>query len=154
MKLINNRYKIYPTGVIIDTKTGCELNKYIGKKGYPLVYLDGVKTLHRLLATHFIPNPDNKEIVNHIDGNKLNYSLDNLDWVTRKENSHHAYYSGLFKDRKSWTPRLIALKVGETIRLEIKRSSLDGARSDIKKNYKMKFRATSSGSETLITRIA
>lgn len=51
--------------------------------------------MHRLVATHFIPNPDNKETVNHIDGNKLNNHVDNLEWSTRHENMQHAYNLGL-----------------------------------------------------------
>lgn len=46
--------------------------------------------IHRLLATVWIPNPENKPCVNHIDGNKMNNSLDNLEWVTHKENEHHS----------------------------------------------------------------
>lgn len=51
--------------------------------------------LHRLLAECFIPNKEGKEQVNHIDGDKANYSLDNLEWVTPKENSEHASETGL-----------------------------------------------------------
>jgi hypothetical protein len=46
---------------------------------------------HILLAKHFILNPKNKEQVNHIDGNKKNNSLSNLEWVTKSENAKHAY---------------------------------------------------------------
>ena len=48
------------------------------------------KHIHRLIATHFIPNPNNLPQVNHIDGNKLNNSIDNLEWVSASENSIHA----------------------------------------------------------------
>lgn len=48
-------------------------------------------TVHRLLALSFIPNPKNYKCVNHIDGNKLNNSLENLEWVSHKANSQHAY---------------------------------------------------------------
>lgn len=51
--------------------------------------------IHRLLARFFIPNPFNKPIVNHIDGNKWNNNLNNLEWVTGQENMQHAYKSGL-----------------------------------------------------------
>ena len=53
------------------------------------------KTLHRLLAKAFIPNPNNYPVVNHIDGNKLNNSLDNLEWCTHQHNTNEAYRLGL-----------------------------------------------------------
>lgn len=55
--------------------------------------------IHRLLATHFIPNPENKPQVNHIDGNKQNNSLTNLEWVTARENAVHAVKYGLCDGR-------------------------------------------------------
>jgi len=72
--------------------------------GYYLVTLVQPKTkkrknvfIHRLLALHFIPNPENKCCVNHKDGNKTNNSLNNLEWVTIKENNQHAQANGLVK---------------------------------------------------------
>ena len=53
--------------------------------------------VHRLVATAFIPNPMNKEMVNHKDGNKQNNNADNLEWATRQENEDHAFRTGLKK---------------------------------------------------------
>lgn len=84
----------------------CYINKkeqlcpqFTDKYKYVNLVVYGLKTkralLHRIIANAFIPNPYNKSEVNHIDGNKLNNSIDNLEWVTRSENTIHAYRNNL-----------------------------------------------------------
>lgn len=73
-------------------------------KGYVVIQLKkpGEKYKHhrisRLVAFAFIPNPESRPEVNHIDGNKLNNTVENLEWVTRQENMKHAVKTGLYKD--------------------------------------------------------
>jgi hypothetical protein len=50
-------------------------------------------TIHRLVANSFITKKQGKEIINHIDGNKRNNSVENLEWCTYRENSAHGYMS-------------------------------------------------------------
>ena len=64
---------------------------------------------HRLVANSFICNTDNKPFVNHIDGDRLNNTVDNLEWVTHSENMKHAVEIGLHKPDVS-KARLLAVK--------------------------------------------
>lgn len=67
------------------------------KYTYVVLYKDGIHkcfTVHRLVAKTFIPNPNNKEFVNHKDGNKNNNHVTNLEWVTAQENCRHSWDNG------------------------------------------------------------
>ncbi len=68
------------------------------RKGYSYVNCEGkTRAVHRLVAMKFIPNPDNKPCVNHINGDKSDNRLANLEWATHAENSQHAVDTGLLK---------------------------------------------------------
>ena len=58
--------------------------------------------IHRLVADAFIPNPNNLPCINHIDGNKTNNNVNNLEWCTKSENMLHAFRTGLIKPEKPW----------------------------------------------------
>jgi hypothetical protein len=64
-------------------------------------------SIHRLVASAFIENPDNKPQVNHIDGNKRNNNAYNLEWVTGSENMKHAHSTGLIDSLNGVSSRFI-----------------------------------------------
>lgn len=97
-------YLVSNCGNIKSTTTGIIRKLHIGTTGYYVVCLTfgsrkNKKTIrvHRAVAESFIKNPDKKETINHIDGNKLNNTVENLEWCTYKENSVHAVKSNLIK---------------------------------------------------------
>jgi len=105
-------YLIYPDGRIWSKPRhrakGRYLTQWDNGRGYLRVKLshDGVVKqirVHRLVAFHYIPNPENKSEINHIDGDKTNNSVENLEWATRIENlngfkKHHKNNKSGFKN--------------------------------------------------------
>ena len=91
-------YYVTPEGDVWSTRNWNRANKMIpqpNRGGYRKVHLtrDGVGRgylVHRLVAETLLPNPEGKEQINHIDGDKTNNALVNLEWVTRQENMTHA----------------------------------------------------------------
>lgn len=66
--------------------------------------------IHRLVAIHFIPNPNNYNVINHLDGNKTNFSISNLEWTTSSLNQKHAYDTGLKRKKLSVKQKLEILQ--------------------------------------------
>lgn len=90
---IQNGYKEIAKKQIIDNRGYYRVS--LGKDGLKIT-----KKVHRLVAEAFIPNPNKYKEVNHIDGNKLNNHVDNLEWCTRSHNVLHAFNNGLMVSPK------------------------------------------------------
>jgi hypothetical protein len=102
--IIYNHYELNSSGQITNLKTGRVLKPWKRNGYYNLrCGAKGEKfQVHRLVATYFIANPENKPQVNHIDGNKLNNDYQNLEWVSARENMVHAMETGLWKRKKTY----------------------------------------------------
>lgn len=98
MRQIKNHpnYLITVEGKVFSLKTMSFLKLSNRGDGYHTVHLDKkFYRVHRIVAETYIPNPENKLEVNHMDGNKQNNMLCNLEWMTRSENIQHSYDNGL-----------------------------------------------------------
>lgn len=98
-------YKVSNLGRIRSYRRRKPLSPIEDRNGYYKINLTKDKEMktyriHRLVASCFIDNIDNKPEVNHIDGNKKNNNIDNLEWVTRSENESHSYRTGLRSGKK------------------------------------------------------
>ena len=98
----SNYYRITRDGLVFNPKDKI-IKPTISNTGYLRVHLTSKTgkqkhySVHRLVAILYVENPDpeNKNQVNHKDGDKLNNDMDNLEWVTQSENMQHAYETGL-----------------------------------------------------------
>jgi hypothetical protein len=90
----HENYAVSNTGKVKNVKFDREITPFRDKNGYLLVNLYNkgemtTKKVHRLVLTCFVGVDDGKKQVNHIDGNKENNNIDNLEWVTQSENQIH-----------------------------------------------------------------
>ena len=132
-------YYISETGEVFK-----KLNPYVAQNAYK-VFKDryGIHNqVHRMVAMAFIPNPENKQNVNHKDGNKQNNNVDNLEWCTQQENIKHKI-EVLGKTNKRYFKRCKLyyngefIKEFEDIKAASKYASERGAKeSMLRKHYK------------------
>lgn len=108
-----DKYQICNIGEKVRNKKGKILYTQIHSNKYYMVQLckNGkmkLHTVHRLKAIAFVPNPENLEFVNHIDGNRVNNDISNYEWVTKKGNIKHGYLRSISENRKhNWNQRFM-----------------------------------------------
>ena len=100
-------YEICASGAVRNVNTGLVLSSRIASNGYWMIGVysrDERKmkciTAHRALMSTFRDTGKNTEHINHKDGDKLNNSFENLEWVSQTENNRHAFKTGLMTTRK------------------------------------------------------
>jgi hypothetical protein len=99
---LKNKYEVSNLGKIRNSSSKYILHTKPSKRGYSVFNcrIDGKTKLvnvHKCVAVAFIPNPNNLPQINHIDGDKTNAKVNNLEWVTAKQNNIHARETGLHK---------------------------------------------------------
>ncbi len=97
-------YSISCQGNIFSKKAGKELKPFKNHNGYLRISLRGSTRknlyVHRLVGGAFLVKKEGMEEINHLDGNKLNNSVTNLEWCTPSQNVQHAYSTGITKPAK------------------------------------------------------
>lgn len=104
--VLKHEYTIDTLGVVTNiTENRVLKGTSISKTNrYVKIHLDKFYPLHRLVAEHFLPNPDGHTQVNHRDGNRYNNCADNLEWCTPRHNMLHAYANGLKSNHGELNP--------------------------------------------------
>lgn len=137
------KYTIKSNGDVYSLVSKTTLKPVVLINGYTSVTLcnNGRKKqflLHRLVAEKYISNPYKKPCVNHIDGNKSNNNVSNLEWCTYKENINHAYENGLMVAKKGKDSHMYGTKMKNETKEKIKKSILESSNPYNIKSYSFK----------------
>ena len=151
----DSNYYVTECGRVTATKATAYLKHQIGWGGYYQVtlYLNKKAVrfyIHRIIAELYVENPNNYPCVNHIDGDKLNNSIENLEWCTMSQNTRHAISTGLFqaaRGEKQHTSKLTEKQV-----LRIRKLYQD--RKMTQKELGKKYKVNPSTISDIITRVS
>ena len=91
------KYAVASTGTVVRLATRRVMRYNLNKKGYPQLDVGRTMRVHRLIATTYLPNPNDLPQVNHIDGDKTNNSVSNLEWCDNTHNMQHAVTNNLLR---------------------------------------------------------
>lgn len=139
-------YIVYDDGRVYSNYTKRFLNGEIvqGYLQYTLyINRESVRyKAHRLVAELFIPNPNQLPIINHIDGNKLNNSVENLEWCTYYDNNKHARDTGLNDVKESNTRRWQDDEFRKRVSANISKGIINSGSSKGENNPRFRYRIT------------
>lgn len=141
MKKVHNdhpNYVIYSDGRIWSNLSNKFLTPFKDKDGYVEVTLNKIRwKVHRLIASLFIENIDNKPFINHINGIKHDNRIENLEWATATENNNHAYCAGLSSTGENSVKSILTEKQVLDIRLSYKFRDSQYGCAALAKKYKV-----------------
>ena len=135
-QIFESPYYIDEQGIVYTHKLKVK-QTYLSNSGYKYVVLriNGKNKCyynHRLVALHYLLNPNNYPQVNHIDGNKLNNNLDNLEWCNNSMNSIHA-----FKNKLRTAPKHLYKKGEDGSNSKLTEQQVREIKSKLQQKYKM-----------------